>query len=387
MDTTAQEPEAESTLESEIAQALETVFTDDMKMSLGEFISLYNEGSWIISPDFQRYYRWNLEQKSKFIESLLLGFPIPPIYVAFNSDGKYLTIDGLQRLSTVLEFTCNLEQSNIDNVPANKRIGTSGLRGQKFLPSLEAITWEKLTPKQQRIFKSKRLDLRILEAHTGANIKFEVFNRLNSGQARLSPQEVRNCLILMYDNDKFNKFKDCAKTAHYTKHVFSTLSETKQMEAYHEDMLFRMILAMIVDKETWLDRARDYNHIAPQLDSFVEQLFNSSNIDKVLKCADVTFELIDQADPDFSFKKYQEGRYLGEFSVALFEYIGISLSKFLYSKNYTDTALIPDEERTILKLEIIKRRDQQPEQYVELTKHGSRPITRFYEVVELGKYE
>lgn len=387
MNITSQEPEAESTLEFEIAQALEKVFTDDMKMSLGEFISLYNVGDWTISPDFQRYYRWNLDQKSRFIESLLLGFPIPPVYVAVDEDGKYLTIDGLQRLSTILEFTGHLEKPNVKSIPNNKKIGVSGLRRQKFLPSLEGITWEKLSQKQQRIFKGKRLELRMLEAQTGTNIKFEVFNRLNSGQAALSPQEIRNCLILMYDKVKFKKFKSLAAKTNFQSHVFDSLSETKQQEAYHEDMLFRMILATLVDKEPWLKRSTDYNHISPQLDSFVEEVFQSSDLEKALSCASLTIDLIAKADVDFQFKKYDSGSYHGEFSVSLFEYIGISLSKFLYTNSYTEISLIPRSELTRLTSEIKARRDEQPERYKEMTKHGSRPVSRFYNVIELGKYD
>jgi len=103
------EPKPENKLAAEITQASESIYTDSMSMSVGEFLSLHKDDSWIIAPEFQRLYRWNLEQKSRFIESLLLGFPIPPFYVAITEvDGKYLTIDGLQRLSTILEFTENL---------------------------------------------------------------------------------------------------------------------------------------------------------------------------------------------------------------------------------------------------------------------------------------
>ena len=82
------EPKPENKLAAEIIQASESIYTDSMSMSVGEFLSLHKDDSWIIAPEFQRLYRWNLEQKSRFIESLLLGFPIPPFYVAITEVDK-----------------------------------------------------------------------------------------------------------------------------------------------------------------------------------------------------------------------------------------------------------------------------------------------------------
>ena len=69
-------------LNTEIDKERQTVKTDDTKMTLGEIINLYKDGDLIINPEFQRAFRWNSEQKSRFIESILLGIPIPSIFVA-----------------------------------------------------------------------------------------------------------------------------------------------------------------------------------------------------------------------------------------------------------------------------------------------------------------
>jgi len=88
--------------EIEVSQRL--VRTDAYQMSVGEVVNMYKDGEIVINPDFQRLFRWEAGQKSKLIESILLGIPLPPIFVFERESAKWELIDGLQRLSTILEF-------------------------------------------------------------------------------------------------------------------------------------------------------------------------------------------------------------------------------------------------------------------------------------------
>ena len=83
-------------------------------MSFGEIMNLYEDGELVISPDFQRLYRWESYQKSKFIESILLGIPLPPIFVFQDDDNTWELVDGLQRLSTTRLPTA-LDWGRIEN--------------------------------------------------------------------------------------------------------------------------------------------------------------------------------------------------------------------------------------------------------------------------------
>lgn len=91
-------------LEKEIEDAKRLVKTDAYQMSVGELVNMYRDGELIINPDFQRLFRWEIGQKAKLIESLLLGIPLPSIFVFEKEDAKWELIDGLQRVSTLLEF-------------------------------------------------------------------------------------------------------------------------------------------------------------------------------------------------------------------------------------------------------------------------------------------
>ena len=91
-------------LDQEIEAKRAEVRTDGYPMSIGELINLYRDGELDIHPEFQRFYRWSPEQKSRLIESIMLGIPIPSIFVSQREDGVWDVIDGLQRLSTIFEL-------------------------------------------------------------------------------------------------------------------------------------------------------------------------------------------------------------------------------------------------------------------------------------------
>jgi uncharacterized protein with ParB-like and HNH nuclease domain len=77
---------------------------------------LYEQGEIDIHPEFQRFFRWSETQKSMFIESILLGIPIPPIFVSQRADGVWDVIDGLQRLSTIYQLVGILKDEDGNTV-------------------------------------------------------------------------------------------------------------------------------------------------------------------------------------------------------------------------------------------------------------------------------
>jgi len=91
-------------IQDEISSKRTEIVVDAYPMSIGEVMNLYKDGEIDVHLEFQRFYRWDNEQKSNLIESILLGIPIPPIFVAQRQTGKWDVIDGQQRLSTILKF-------------------------------------------------------------------------------------------------------------------------------------------------------------------------------------------------------------------------------------------------------------------------------------------
>jgi hypothetical protein len=123
------------TLLDEVEVARKKVVTDGYDMSLGELINLYRDNELKIDPVFQRLFRWDDERKTRFIESILLGIPFPPIFVYQDKNGVWELIDGLQRLSTLFQLTGDLKGDRADE------LGPLILNGTQFLPSLNGRRW------------------------------------------------------------------------------------------------------------------------------------------------------------------------------------------------------------------------------------------------------
>jgi len=87
-------------IEEIVSKKRNTLKTDRLDMSFGELINIYSDKELFISPEYQRAFRWSDYQRTRFIESVLLGIPIPPIFVAEDDNGKWEVVDGLQRIST-----------------------------------------------------------------------------------------------------------------------------------------------------------------------------------------------------------------------------------------------------------------------------------------------
>ncbi len=190
-------------LQEEIDKTRQEIRTDGYSMSIGEWISLYQNDEIDIHPDFQRFFRWSNHQKSTFIESILLGIPIPPIFVSQRDDGVWDVVDGVQRLSTIFEFVGILKT---EEQQQNK--SSIALQKTTYLPSLEGKKWDVPNDKensfnqaQRLLIKRAKIAVNIVEKESDAMVKYELFQRLNTGGAIATPQEVRNCILLMLNEE------------------------------------------------------------------------------------------------------------------------------------------------------------------------------------------
>jgi hypothetical protein len=175
-----------------ITEEARRVYTDQGDPEIDSLYGKYKRGKLILQPDFQRRFVWDRKKCSRLIESVLLDIPLPVIYlseeVAQDSGNpgslKEYVIDGQQRLTAFFSYIDN-------NFPDNREFKLTGLNifkelnGKKFAELDEGV--------QDRI-KFKKIRTITFRQETGPDLKFEIFERLNTGAVALNDQELRNCI-------------------------------------------------------------------------------------------------------------------------------------------------------------------------------------------------
>jgi uncharacterized protein with ParB-like and HNH nuclease domain len=146
----------------------------------------------IFVPEFQRRYVWNDSQASRLIESLIIQCPIPVIYLNQEPDERLSVIDGNQRLTSISRFLNN----------------EFTLKGLTAYPELEGLRAHQLDPRIQRHIRNRTLRCIVILKDTHPQVKFDVFERLNTGAVKLTPQELRHGL---YYGDLMNLATKAAK--------------------------------------------------------------------------------------------------------------------------------------------------------------------------------
>jgi len=222
-------------LKIQIEEQRNLLHTDRLDVSFGEIMRMYEDKEIVIKPAFQRYFRWDEEQRTRFIESILLGIPIPPIFVAEDGDGVWELVDGLQRISTVLSFFGVLKSE--DEGIRNKN-NWELMKGER-VESLEGFTYETI-PNQFRLnIKRSTCRVEILRWNSKYDMRFELFNRLNTGGSPLTTQEIRNC-IYRDISPKFNDFlKELAANQDFR--TLIALSNEQYEQLYDEELVLRFI--------------------------------------------------------------------------------------------------------------------------------------------------
>ena len=293
-------------------------------MSIGEIINLYKNNELVISPAFQRLFRWDDERKTRFIESIILGIPIPSIFVNQDAKGVWELIDGLQRVSTILQLTEELRGDRADE------LGPLILNGTKFLPSLSGKRWvdsldgagDGLGLPLQLWIKRARLRVEILQAGSSQTTKYELFQRLNTGGADLSPQEVRNSIAISINNEFFDWLVELSR---YEAFVETTRQTPTALEAQAGvELVLRFIAFRNVDYQPGLD-------VHEYLDDALINLASKQKFDRQAE-GEVfrkTFEFLKEALGSRAFQRWDGTNFSGKFLMSIFEVLAIGLSKNL----------------------------------------------------------
>jgi hypothetical protein len=150
--------------------------------SIREFASMLQDGDLDLQPEYQRKYVATPKIASKLIESVIMDVPIPVIYLAEEQDGTYSVIDGQQRLTSFLSFINGKYPSG----------DTFKLTGLKVYTELNRKKFTELDREHQNKIRKTTLHTIVIKKESNEDVKFEIFERLNTGSIKLNEDEIRN---------------------------------------------------------------------------------------------------------------------------------------------------------------------------------------------------
>ena len=318
--TESSTPIARTDLHEQVEEGRREIRADSYSMSLGELASLYEERELEIQPKFQRFFRWTVDQKTRLVESILLGIPLPQVFVSPRNDGVWEVVNGLQRLSTLFEFMGKLRGEN----------GTTReplcLTRAKYLPALDGIRWTDLSHPLRIDFRRAKVNVSILNRGSDHRAKYDLFERLNTGGTRLSEQEVRNCILVM-ENEAFYDWLQGLSAAESFRRCVA-VSERLENEGFHTELACRVLCLSTVETH---DLTRD---MGPFVTERMVELARNDSADRpdLKRAFRDTFAILDEEClRERAFRRYGPERndFFGAFLISPFEVVACGIAYHL----------------------------------------------------------
>lgn len=277
-------------------------------LSFRELINMYAEDE-LQKPELQRYYVWDKREASRFIESILLGLPVPSIFLARTQEENYLIIDGYQRIMTVVDFV--------------NGVFTKDGSSFKLSPTVNELwankTFSQLSSEEQKRLRRTTIHSIIFEQKRPTNddtSMYQIFERINTGGRTLFPQEIRNCV---YHNE--------INTLLFELNVnpaWRTLFGQSEKDSRMRDMEFILRFLMFSNKKFSETTAIS---LKKELNLFMDI---TKNKDGKYRCEDYkkqfleTMELLVNTDKDAFRNINEEGSILSRFHPTIFDSIAVA---------------------------------------------------------------
>lgn len=292
------------------------LYTESSDFTVETLVSKLKNGS-IYIPEFQRKYVWNDVQASKLIESLIIQCPIPVIYLNQEQNETYSVIDGNQRVTSLRRYLSDEFQ----------------LKGLTAYSELDGLNFSQLDPRFQRHINNRTIRCISISRETHPQVKFDVFERLNSGSVRLNKQELRHGL---YYGVLIKSAKNLVSKTDITKYVLTIDNKNKRMKA--EEFILRFW--------TLSQYLNNYKgSLATSINSYIEDNNNPENINNLERIFRETFQLVTRTFGDFSFltleKDVSGNIKKGKFNAALYDALMVG-----FYKNNLEGKLDVSDEKT-----------------------------------------
>lgn len=309
---------AEETIEK-IQSEIDDDYSDDSLFNISswgadltfrELIAMYEENE-LIKPELQRKYVWDKTEASRFIESILLGLPVPSIFLA-QAGSQKLIVDGYQRIMTVYDYVRGI-------FSADEKVFRLS-NSNKINARWRNKAFSELTTDDQRKIRSTTIHAIIFEQRKPANDDtslYQIFERINTSGRTLNAQEIRNCVYQGSFNRLLIQLNENSD--------WRTLFGTERADSRMRDI--ELILRFFVMKSEYVQESKSSQiSLKKALNDFMGKHQNA--LDEVLSCFEqefcTTILAVREALGINAFRNYQKGKFTRKFHPAIFDAIMVA---------------------------------------------------------------
>ncbi len=297
-----------------------------------------------LAPDFQRNFIWNLDKKSRLIESLILKIPIPMFYVASDEKGNLTIVDGLQRLSTIRDFILGEEFLRTRNL--EKKGDGFRLAGLEFLSKkYDNFNFKEIPIDIQNRLLETEFTFTIINPGTQEEVKRNIFKRINTGGEPLTPQEIRHAL---YNGKSTKLLKQLSENPNFIKATSGSVNDSR-MSA--RELILRFITFAVRGYEnypknssmdTFLSdtmiiinnypdlNSKEINKTFPNID--IKSQLKIKEIEKIEEKFDIGMQRAFNLFEKHTFRRSSGDKKLAPINKSLFEVWGVALSNLSESE-------------------------------------------------------
>ncbi len=299
-----------------------TVKTQTIEYDLETIVKKINKNVIKLNPDYQRNHRWTAEASSKLIESLILNIPVPFIYISQDIDvddeidegvARYSVIDGQQRLTAISNFFNN----------------KYSLTDLEVLDALNGCSYNDLPPFLIRRLEERSIRCLRIDSTLDQQVKYDIFERLNSGSVKLEPQELRNATC----RGPFKALiKDLSKNSYFTLNA-NLERDSKRVTKMEDEELVLRYFAM-----THNDGYKEYKSgfkrfLTKKMTEF--NGYSDADLAAFREEFNQVMKSLNEVMIEFPFAKYKsvggELQRMSKFNAAVFDAITL-LAKNIYSR-------------------------------------------------------
>lgn len=345
---------------------------ESARFSIFELKRRYDRGMICVDPDFQRLAVWSNKQKSELIESVIMGIPLPLIYLAENADGKLVVVDGRQRLTTFFEFLNN----------------SFRLRDLKILKQINGMNIQEMDKniKYSRyvtMIEDTQLAVQIIKHPTKDRVRFDIFDRVNRGGTPLNKQEMRNAL---YQGNATKLLNRLSHMLSLKKATGNSISPIHMKDKY---IILRALCFYLLYQGEIVNSNNEKIEYRSDMEEFLGtgmQLFNSMSEERLHaleKLFDQTMQRAYECMGEDGFRIPSKGKSRRPISMTLFETLFYYYT--LFEKNFDINMMRQGIKELLRDAEYLESLQYTVDSSFRVAKRFQKVIDKYKEIIDVRK--